>query len=37
MRAVGVSVWIVLARLFWTSSGDVAVCIMTSVMILLYD
>ena len=37
MRAAGVSVRIVLARLFWTGSGDVAVCIMTSVVILLYD
>ena len=36
-RVAGVSVPIVLARLFWTGSGDVAVCIMTSVAILLYD
>ena len=36
-RAAGVSVRVVLARLFWTGSGDVAVCIMTSVVALLYD
>ena len=36
-RAAGVSVRIVLARLFWTGSGDVAVCIMTSMVALLYD
>ena len=35
--AAGVSVRVALDRLFWTGSGDVAVCIMTSVMTLLYD
>ena len=36
-RAAGVSVRIVLARLFRTGLGDVAVCIMTSMVALLYD
>ena len=35
-RAVGVSVRVALDRLFWTSSGDVTICIMMSVMTLLY-
>ena len=37
MRAAGVSVQVALGRLFWTGAGDVAVCIMTSVVALLYD
>ena len=37
MRAAGVSVRVVLARLLWTGLGDVAICIMTSVLVLLYD
>ena len=36
-RAVGVSVRIVPVRLLWTGSGDVAICIMMSVVALLYD
>ena len=36
-QAAGVSVRVVLARLFWTGLGDIAVCIMTSVVPLLYD
>ena len=32
MRGVGVSVRIVLDKLFWTGLGDVAACIMMSVV-----
>ena len=37
MRVAFVSVRVVRVKLFWTGSGDIAVCIMTSVVILLYD
>ena len=37
MWVAGVSAQVVLGRLFWTGLGDVAVCIMTSVVALLYD
>ena len=37
MLGAGVSVRTALARLFWIGPGDVAVCIMTSVVALLYD
>ena len=36
-RVAGVSVRVALDKLFWTGYDNVAICIMTSVMTLLYD